>query len=121
MKKLVFFLFLFFNLISCKNAENERIKREILGNWHIESAYRDNNETETLSGIFFLFKNDSLATNFNEELVSKTTKYSINDKFITIKETPSIKYHVDSISQNYLLLNITLQNRKFDLILKKSI
>ncbi len=120
MKKNIIILSIACLFFQCKNTDNDKTKTDIIGHWNIESAYRDNSETETLRGIYFDFKIDSLTTNFNEELADKSSGYSIKDKIIRLNNIPSSRFNIDSISQNYLLLNTIVQNRKFDLILKKN-
>ncbi|MFK8104560.1 MAG: hypothetical protein AB8G15_18695 [Saprospiraceae bacterium] len=98
--------------------EKNRTATLIQGHWELKTAFRNDKETETLSGIYFDFKNgDKMFTNFNMSGEEKETTFELKDKRILAGIGNG--YKIESITAENLVLTTKMRGYKFKLDLEK--
>ncbi len=113
-------LLAFTSFVACI-SDVESLDLELLyGHWDIKSAQRDGHPTETLTNTFFEFNEEgTMRTNFNSEGNEVSGEFEIEGQQITQKGNPDIKYSVEILEEDKLVLFAKLMNYDFTLNLKK--
>ncbi len=114
------FLLTLISFVAC-TSEVETLNPELLyGHWDIKSAQRDGHPTETLTNTFFEFNEDGkMLTNFNIDGIEVLGDFEIEGQQITQKGNPDIKYSIEVLEEDKLVLFAKLMNYDFRLNLKK--
>lgn len=102
------YVMVFLILCSCKRDAD--IRPDILGNWHIYGATRNNKVTKTLNGGIFSFTSDSTFTTNVFGGLSEH-KYDVRDGVIITRSAPVLRF---SIHKNELdTLHLSGKIRQF--------
>lgn len=114
-------------LFSCQNdatvASNGKPiyeKGGLIGRWELLKGFRNNKETETLTGTFYEFSEETMKTNLTPTTMEQTYEYSFSDNEIKQKGEVPIIYAVDSLTSDFLALTMTINNYPFKLEMKKA-
>ncbi len=100
--------------------EKDRTAALIQGHWELKTAFRNDKETETLSGIYFDFKSgDKMFTNFNLSGEEKEMTFELKDQ--SILAGIGNGYKIESITAENLVLTTKMRGYKFKLDLEKKI
>ena len=101
-----------------KTEEEDKTAELIQGHWELSTAYRNDKLTETLSGIYFDFKDgDKMLTNFNLSGEEKQASFKLKNKKILAEVGGT--YHIQSIDEKKLVLTTKMRGYKFKLKLEK--
>ncbi len=105
-----------------KSAENQRPdykKDDLLGRWELQRGFRNGKETETLTGTYYEFSEETLKTNLTPTTMETAFEYSYSDNTIKQKGEIPLTYAVDSLTTDFLQMSVTINNFPFKLELKK--
>jgi hypothetical protein len=123
-KLLLVATFLAISMVACKENEkpNPFARYPILlqGQWELTTAYRNDKETQNLTGTYFNFEDEhTIVTNLplsarpqTEDLIMS---FSTQDDslFIFPKDFPSLPMHIVSLDSQQLVLTTLLHNQHF--------
>jgi hypothetical protein len=114
-----------FIMLSCQSESPksaEMNKSDLLGRWEISKAWRNGKQTETLTGTYYEFdENGIMKTNLTPTTMEQSYEYSFSGNEIKQKGEPNITYTVDSLTANFLAINMTINNFPFKLELNKAL
>jgi len=101
-------------VLSCDD-ETKSNNLALIGRWEIVQGFRNQRQTETLSGTYFRFGDDGkMITNLPigpEEAMD----YTVSHNEIRQKSTPPIKYIIQSLSDSTLVLDLELRGMQFEM------
>lgn len=121
MKKLLIGnLLLLFTLLSTSCSNDSDNKADFLyGKWEIDTAYRNGNITELLSGLFFEFSADgSMRTNITGN--PESVRFEIDETKITQREGRiDLDYEIVELNDSSLIIKTNIRNSRLQLNLKK--
>ncbi|MCC6725577.1 MAG: hypothetical protein IT258_13805 [Saprospiraceae bacterium] len=109
---------------ACQNDVNnapskvEYLKKDLIGRWELTKGFRNNKETETLTGTYYEFTDDKMSTNLTPSL-DPSFDYSFEDNIIEQKGESVFVYKVDTLTADLLTLSTVINNFPFRLELKK--
>jgi len=113
MKNLLYLAVSIFIFQSCGMTDHTFNNEDLVGEWTLVKATRDGVETETLSGLFFNFLNDTeVVTNFSgidEEQIS----YSRSGNKLIFDGNENIAVKVIAIAQDSLTISTTIKEMEF--------
>ena len=106
---------------SCKPNEDPMLQL-IQGRWEIREAYRSEQPTTSLSGLYFEFAAEGkLRTNLPLTETPEPATYSLSDGIISqVQGDQEIEYKIEALNDTALVLNTTLQDFPFRFVLAKS-
>jgi hypothetical protein len=97
-------------------------KDNILGRWEISKAWRNGKTTETLTGTYYEFDEaGTMKTNLTPTTMEQVYEYSLSGNEIKQKGEPPITYTIDSLTPNFLAMNMVINNFPFKLELNKAL
>jgi hypothetical protein len=105
---------------NASNGKPAYEKSSLIGRWELQKGYRNNKETETLTGTYYDFTAETMTTNLTPTTIEQTYEYSYSDNEIKQKGEVPIIYAVDSLSSDFLAMSMTINNYQFMLHLKKA-
>lgn len=107
-------------LASCVTTSEEQIESaDILGQWTLKEAFRENKPTSTLESVYFNFdENGQVATNFNLEGEEQSLTYEVNDGEIQMKGANNLYIKARKNEKGDLEFKTTLMDFDFKLILE---
>lgn len=112
-------------LLSCQPDGPKKVelnKADLIGRWEIAKGFRNGKETETLTGTFYEFDEDgNMRTNLTPTTMEQSYNYSFSGNEIKQKGDTPITYTVDSLTSNYLGLNMVINNFQFKLEMNKAV
>ena len=112
-------------LLSCQTEGPKRAeinKADLIGRWEISKAFRNGKQTETLTGTYYEFDDaENMKTNLTPTTMEQSYEYSFVGHEIKQKGEPTIVYTIDSLTPEYLAMNMTINNFPFNLELKKAL
>jgi len=114
---LLFLSFLMF--LSCDTEPKAPSTAELIeGKWAIQQGFRNGQRANSLEGLFFEFKPDNqmVSNMFGTE---ETSTYALNEMFLTQTGSQEIKYNINKLTEDQLILSTKIQGFDFRLILKK--
>ena len=116
-------LLLFFAYIFCCTSceEEQQINPKTLkGRWELERGFRNQKETSTLAGTYFLFEAGSkMKTNLPvvpEELMD----YELDKLTLQQKSSPPVKYEILTLNDSSLILGLEFRGMQFELRLQRA-
>lgn len=113
----LFILIATFSLSSCTS---EYKTADLLGRWEVASAERDGKPTESLTGIFFEFKDEGkITTNFNLEGTEVNADFTLTGNTVDQQGTVANSYLIDKLEGKEMIMRTTQMNRSFKLFLEK--
>jgi hypothetical protein len=106
---------------SCKPKEDPMLKL-LQGRWEIREAYRSEQPTTSLAGLYFEFGAEGkLRTNLPVSETPEPATYSLSDGTIRqVQGEQEIDYQIEALNDTALVLNTNLQNFPFRFVLAKS-
>lgn len=114
------FIAMFSCLLSSCGTDAEKFKNAVPGYWIVEQAFRDQNETQLLSGVFFQFGDDGKMLTNLPNTAEGMTDFELIGEIITQKAATPIQYNIKGISDTSLVLAMVISNTPFEIHLKKS-
>ncbi len=97
-------------------------KQDLIGQWELTEAWRNNRKTETLVGTYYNFDdNGHMSTNFNLDMQESSYEYEFDGRQITQKGEEETVYHIDSLTSSTLIFSTTFHNFPFKLALTKKL
>lgn len=105
---------------SATNQKPEYEKNELLGRWELQRGFRNGKETETLTGTYYEFSEETMKTNLTPTTMETTYEYNYSDNEIKQKGEIPLVYAVDSLNADFLQLSVTINSFPFKLELRKS-
>ncbi|MCF8243878.1 MAG: hypothetical protein K9J37_01610 [Saprospiraceae bacterium] len=112
-------------LFSCQNDAPKRpeINRaDLSGRWEISKAFRNDKQTETLTGTYYEFDEaGTMKTNLTPTTMEQEYKYSFSGHEIKQKGEPTIIYTIDSLTPSFLGMSMSINNFPFKLELNKAV
>ncbi len=111
-------LFLVVTVCSCINDNNIQ-EADLLGQWEIASAFRNGQATESMTGLYFHFKEDGkLLTNMTG--MEESYEFEIDDQIILQRNgSLDADYAVSLMTTDSLILTTSLRSKEFKMILSK--
>jgi hypothetical protein len=114
----------FVNLVgwfmACAHGKPEADIQSLYGYWVLEKATRSNRLTETLTGTYFHFlENGKMKTNLPVSETEETT-FVFDGTVITQNAIKKLEYHVPSLSDSTLILEIEIRAIPFKMYFRKS-
>jgi hypothetical protein len=106
---------------TASNGKPNYEQTSLIGRWELQKGYRNNKETETLTGTYYEFTEETMKTNLTPTTMEQTYKYSYSDNEIKQKGEVPIIYSVDSLTSDFLAMRMTINNYPFMLHLKKAV
>jgi hypothetical protein len=91
--------------------------KALSGRWELVKGLRNQKETETLSGTYFLFQEGEMQTNLPvgpEELID----YELDKNIIRQKNTPPVEYTIRELTDSLLILGLELRGMQFEMHFK---
>ena len=112
------FLFLILIICSCEGDDIIQ-KADLLGQWEIETGFRNGKQTESFTGMYFNFEEEGvLLTNMTGQ--EETYKYEIDGQSIFQRNGAlDADYNVDLLTTDSLILVTTLRTKELKMILSK--
>lgn len=108
-------LFFICFLLNACNEDNETISdNELLGNWELDKATRDGMETETLSGLFLYFNENSVKTNLSG-VDTADLPYAINGSKVILNQSEDMQLDVVSVDKDSLIIQLDIKEIDFRL------
>ena len=118
--KYTLLLFLtFLMILSCDSEPKAPTTAElIVGKWAIQQGFRNGKRANSLEGLFFEFKPDNqmVSNMFGSE---ETSTYALNDMLLTQTGSQEIKYNINKVTAEELIITTKIQGFDFRLMLKK--
>ncbi|GAA5220339.1 hypothetical protein [Membranihabitans marinus] len=111
------FLFLLLTIVLSSCDRRPPYEELVQGQWVIDAALRKGKPTNTLNGLYFTFKNDSVFSNM-ESIPNNI--YVIQSDTISISADNPLTFHIESIDSNHMHLNGWIQNTHFILKFTKT-
>lgn len=114
-------------LIGCTNdqpVENlpELSVDKLQGRWELSSALRNNRSTETLTGTYYFFNNDSVTTNLTPEGKDQTFHFKFHNNQIKLEnDADFMAFDIASLNDTLLEMRTEIRGHKFLLSFKKQI
>ena len=107
-----------FCFTSCE--EEQKVDPQMLkGRWEIVKGFRNQNETETLAGTYFLFEDgNKMKTNLPvgpEEFMD----FELDKNTIKQKSSPPVKYQIIALNDSTLVLGLELRGMQFEMHFQK--
>ncbi len=117
---LLFLCTVFIALISsCSQEEQKDYSGLIVGNWFLERAERNGEQTNSLDNTFFEFKENGLmVSNFNLQGEAEEKKFTLRNNLI-IQAGSSLRFRIDRAEPDQLVLKTIFNNVIFRLILRR--
>ena len=114
---LLLFILLF---TSCSNEDSNKTDF-LYGKWEIDTAYRNGNKTELLTGLFFEFSADgNMRTNITGN--PESVRFEIEENNIAQREGRiDLDYEIVELNDSSLIIKTSIRNSKLQLNLKKLI
>lgn len=112
----------FFMLSSCQDdaRQIEFDKKQLLGRWEIDKAWRNGKQTETLTDTYYEFDQEgNMRTNLTPSLVEDEFPFSFSGNEIHQNSEPEIIYTVENLTDSLLLFSMTINQIPFRIQLKK--
>ncbi len=93
----------------------------ISGRWELFKGFRNQKETETLSGVFFQFGTDGkMQTNLPVGAEAPTV-YELERNEIHQKSPQEVTYFIESVTDTTLVLALEMRGMQFEMHLKKAV
>ncbi len=109
-----------FALLTACEEESKIDKRSLEGRWEIVKGLRNQRETETLSGTYFLFeKNGKMMTNLPVGPEVLTDFEFAKDK-IHQKSSPVVEYQILELTDTSLTLGLELRGMQFEMHFRRA-
>jgi hypothetical protein len=121
-KSVLFLTSLLLFAAACSSGEPSSFeKKDLLGRWELERAWRNGKQTETLTGTFYSFTDAGvMTTNLTPRLTEENFSFTLSGDEILQQATPPVTYKVESLSDSSMVLTMTINNFPFRLQLKKA-
>ncbi|WP_236978415.1 hypothetical protein [Membranihabitans maritimus] len=94
--------------VACDSGNN--VKELIKGQWIVNDVVRRGKNTNTLNGLSFEFRKDSVLTNLS---LLGNNLYKIDTDSITISSNPPLRFHIKHLDTSNLILSGKIQNTPF--------
>lgn len=92
-------------------------QKDLIGNWKVVEAFRNDKKTSTINGAYFLFTADSIHSNFTGEPIGST--YTFADKKI-MPNTPFPGHFVlRSFLPGKIILSSSINSQSFTFTLER--
>ena len=117
------FIFLVLVLITSSCIDDDAIqKSDLLGRWMIETGYRDGNPTESLSGLFFEFREENkLLTNMNLTGEEEICDFDLDGNTIFQQNgSLNVDYNIELFKTDSLILTTELRKKKMKFVLYRA-
>lgn len=112
--RLLSFLFICFLLNACESDTTTLEDEKLLGNWELAKATRDGVETETLSGLFLHFDENSVKTNLSG-VDTADLSYVIDGSKLILDQSEDMQLDVVSIDKDSLIVQLDIKEIDFRL------
>lgn len=101
------------------DKEAPRIDRtEILGFWIVDTALKNQGLVNTLHGMFFQIKPDTIVSNLTGDTLINEVDFDPLGKFVT-KSKDSLIFNIVNYDSTRIVLKSIIDSNQFDIILKK--
>lgn len=106
-------------LIQCKDDKKPDYQSTIIGYWKIRKGFRDDRETESLSGTYFQFmENHTMITNLIPG-ADVPQNFECTKNKIVQQATPPITYTIEQANDSILNLTVVIRGIDFKFELEK--
>ena len=93
---------------------------KLVGRWELETGWRNNRETQTLTGTYYEFTDDGkMRTNLTPSTLEIEFPYSFSGNEIKQKSEPPAIYQIDSLTDTVLIFGMKINDIPFRLAMKK--
>jgi hypothetical protein len=100
--------------LGCTGGANSK-KREILtGDWSLEAAFRDDEETQTLDGLFMTFEKDGTVRTNIESVTDEYVYEIVADKLI-LESDKILEFTIQELKDSSLILVTRINKSEFKL------
>ncbi len=107
---------------SCDYAEKkpEIAAANLQGRWELTRGFRNQRETQTLTGTYFLFSADGKLTTNLPIGIEAPLPYEISQSTIRHQTSPTTTYEVLQHTDSTLVLSLSLRGLPFELHLRRT-
>lgn len=106
-------------LFSCED-ESKANQSSLIGRWEIVKGFRNQKETETLSGTYFRFNDDGRMQTNLPIGPEEPMEYAVSHNEIRQKSSPPVKYIIQSITDSTLVIGMELRGMQFEMHLRRA-
>ncbi len=116
-----FCLFSFALLCSCNGSEKAPVSEKSLeGRWELVRGFRNQRETKTLTGTYFLFSADGHLTTNLPIGAEEPFPFRIVKDTIEHLTSPPLQYIIESYTDSTLVLSFSLRGLPFELHFRRA-
>jgi hypothetical protein len=112
--RIISFSIFCFMLGACGTANEPVSDDELIGNWELSKATRNGVETETLSGLFLHFNENSVKTNLSG-IDTADLPYAINGSKVILNQSKDMQLDVVSVDADSLIIHLDIKEIDFKL------
>lgn len=121
--RLYLFVFTVFSILvifsSCED-ETRNNRQLLVGRWEIIQGFRNQRETQTLSGTYFQFGNDGMMQTNLPVGPEEPMAYTLSATEIRQKSIPPINYQIQSLNDSSLILNMEMRGMQFEMRFRRA-
>ena len=101
--------------------DNVNTQSSITGRWELIKGFRNQKETETLTGVFFQFGADGKMQTNLPVGADLPTGYELKKNEIHQKSPQAVTYFIQNVTDTTLVLALEMRGMQFEMHLKKAV
>ena len=108
-------------LLAACDDDTSATQASIAGRWELTKGFRNQKETETLSGVFFQFGTDGKMSTNLPVGADAPTVYELRRNEIHQKSPQAVTYFIQNVTDTTLVLALEMRGMQFEMHLKKAV
>ena len=107
--------------VACDDDTPEKNEASIFGRWELVKGFRNQKETETLAGVYFIFGQDGKMQTNLPVGADTPTDFEQKKNEILQKSPQPLRYNIQSVTDTTLVLTIELRSTQFEMQLQRAV